>query len=291
MITYPNAKINLGLNVTERLPNGYHNIETIFYPIPLCDTLQVETEESMDTNRTNIFPEGCLIRTEEADDYTLHTGGTDIGCPAEKNLIIKVLRNLQEDFKIPYLHIALRKEIPSGAGLGGGSSDAAYMMKLLNDLFNLGLTCEEMEERVSTLGADCAFFIRNRPTLATGIGNVFTPINLSLNGWHALLLKPDIFVSTKEAYSHIRPHKPETPVTTIINHPVEAWKGALGNDFEDGIFAIHPEIADIKEKLYEAGATYAAMSGSGSSVFGIFRSPLHSAQELFPECFCRQFPM
>ena len=292
MITYPNAKINLGLNVTERRSDGYHNLETVFYPIPLCDALQVET----DTDKGGIFgptvfPEGCEVHTHEADCYTLHTSGIDIDCPAEKNLVIKTLRNLRQDFTLPYLHIYMYKRIPSGAGLGGGSSDAAFMMKLLNEQFSLDLTEEEMEARIAPSGADCAFFIRNRPTLATGIGNVFTPINLSLAGRYLVVVKPDVFVSTKEAYAQIKPHRQETPVEALITRPVETWRDTLVNDFEAGIFALHPEIAAIKERLYRLGADYAAMSGSGSAVFGLFRALPPSCGELFPECFCRQYTL
>lgn len=232
-----------------------------------------------------------MVRTEETKDYTLHTGGIDIGCPPEHNLIIKTLRNLQRDFPLPRLHIYIYKQIPSGAGLGGGSSDAASMMKLLNEHFALDLSTEEMEARISALGADCAFFIRNRPTLATGIGNIFTPVGLSLKGLHIVIVKPGVSVSTKEAYSRIRPHRPAIPVTDIIARPMDTWRGTLANDFEEGIFALHPEIASVKARLYEAGADYAAMSGSGSSVFGLFRTPPASAKELFPGCFCRLFAL
>ena len=185
------------------------------------------------------------------------------------------------------------KQIPSGAGLGGGSSDAAFMMKTLNAMFSLGLGDDELERRVAVLGADCAFFVRNLPVFATGIGNIFSPLELSLAGWHLVLVKPDIFVSTKEAYSGIRPHRPAVPVTDIVRRPVEEWRGLLDNDFEEGIFALHPAIAGIKEQLYARGAAYAAMSGSGSSVFGLFRQMQDEAelQALFPGCFCRQMTL
>lgn len=291
MICYPNAKINLGLNVTERRADGYHNLETVFYPIPVCDILKIETQEE---NRTepadHIFPEDCSVRTYRTTDYTLHTGGITIDCPPEKNLLIKALRALQRDFSLPHLHIYMYKQITSGAGLGGGSSDAAYMMTCLNRKFSLGLTDDELEHRVSTLGADCAFFIRNRPVFATGIGNILTPSNLSLSGWHLALAKPDIFVSTKEAYAQIRPRHPHISVTDILRHPVEEWKDILTNDFEEGIFAFHPEIADIKKRMYDCGAAYASMSGSGSSVFGLFRNEpdKEAMRKLFSGCFYYQ---
>lgn len=292
MITYPNAKINLGLNVTERRSDGYHNLETVFYPIPLCDVLRVETETDGSAPReADVFPDGCQVCTYEADDYTLHTGGIGIDCPPEKNLVIKALRSIRQDFALPRLHIYMYKRIPSGAGLGGGSSDAAFMMKLLNERFGLNLTAEEMEARIAPLGADCAFFVRNRPILATGIGNIFAPVSLSLAGWHLVLVKPEVFVSTKEAYAQIRPHRPETSVAELIARPVETWRDTLVNDFEEGIFALHPEIADVKKSLYDLGAVYAAMSGSGSSVFGLFRTPTPTLEGLFLGSFCDQYAL
>lgn len=269
MTIYPNAKINLGLNVTERRPDGYHNLETVFYPIPLCDKLDVTVSDGL--------PAGT--------DYRLRTEGIGIDCPPEKNLIIKVLRQLQADFDIPPLDIRMTKNIPSGAGLGGGSADAAAMMKLLNTMFRLGLSDEEMEARLSPLGADCAFFVKGTPTFATGIGNIFSPVSLSLQGWHLVLVKPDVFVSTKDAYSQICPHHPEQRITDIIREPVERWRDLLTNDFEEGIFRLHPRIGSIKDLLYRKGATYAAMSGSGSTVFGLFREEPPRLDDLPEDCF------
>ena len=287
MICHPNAKINLGLNVTERRPDGYH-LETVFYPIPLCDTLQFSTDAGTDSHRPEgIFPNGIPVQEHSTEDYTFRSGGIDIDCPPEQNLLIKGLRLIREHYALPHLYISLHKQIPSGAGLGGGSSDAAHTMKSLNQMFNLGLSDNELEERVTGLGADCPFFVRNRPVFATGIGNIFTPIGLSLSDWHLVLVKPDIFVSTKEAYARISPRRPETPITDIIRRPVEEWKDLLTNDFEEGVFALHPEIADIKARLYDQGAAYASMSGSGSSVFGLFRTVPEETdmRRLFPESF------
>lgn len=274
MICYPNAKINLGLNVTERRPDGYHNLETIFYPISIHDVLRVEEATEEVESIDNFFPKGSTVVTQKTEDYILRTGGIDIDCPAEKNLIIKVLRQLKSDYDIPCLHIDMLKQIPSGAGLGGGSSDAAFMMKTLNNMFRLGLSDEDMERRLSGLGADCAFFVRNQPVFATGIGNIFSPCNLSLKGWTLILVKPDIFVSTKEAYAGITPHYPDRCVTDITQNPVDEWKDTLTNDFEEGIFKLYPAISDFKSRLYHLGAFYASMSGSGSSVFGLFKTPL-----------------
>lgn len=263
MLCFPNAKINLGLNVVSKRPDGYHNIETIFYPIPVKDALE-------------IVP---AIR----DESFSQTGITIDGCP-DNNLVLRALRLLREIYPIPPLEIHLLKAIPFGAGLGGGSSDAAFMLKLLNDFCKLGLSFDELEQKAALLGADCPFFIRNTPVFATGTGNVFTPVTLSLEGYHLCLVKPDIAVSTPEAYAMVRPQMPSTSLTEIISQPVEAWKNQMVNDFETSVFNRYPEIARIKESLYEAGAVYASMSGSGSSVFGIFQEPTHLKRQ-YPDYF------
>ena len=266
MIVYPNAKINLGLNVVAKRPDGYHDIETAFYPIPLQDALEVA----------------------DAPTFRFRMAGTPLDCPAGDNLVIKVLQMVEQDFKLPELDIFLYKHIPSGAGLGGGSSDAAFMLMLLNERFGLGLTKEEMKARLATLGADCPFFVENRPVLATGIGDVMTPIDLSLAGWTLVLVKPDIAVSTAEAYDGVKPQKPATPIAEILKLPVEQWQGRLCNDFEESVFARHPEIAATRDLLLDLGATYAAMSGSGSAVFGLFKQPLEDIDKTFAGMFVRQ---
>lgn len=266
MIVYPNAKINLGLNVVAKRPDGYHDIETAFYPIPLQDALEVA----------------------DAPTFRFRMAGTPLDCPAGDNLVIKVLQMVEQDFKLPELDIFLYKHIPSGAGLGGGSSDAAFMLMLLNERFGLGLTKEEMKARLATLGADCPFFVENRPVLATGIGDVITPIDLSLAGWTLVLVKPDIAVSTAEAYAGVKPQKPATPIAEILKLPVEQWQGRLCNDFEESVFARHPEIAATRDLLLDLGATYAAMSGSGSAVFGLFKAPLEDIDKAFAGMFVRQ---
>lgn len=252
MITFPNAKINLGLNIVEKRPDGYHNLETVFYPVPIEDALEV-----------NVLNEG-------GRKFRLHQAGLEIEGEAENNLVVKAYKLLDEQFDLPPVEIHLFKHIPSGAGLGGGSSDAAYMLKLLNEKFSLKLTEETLEEYAARLGADCAFFIRNTPTYAEGIGNLFSPIRLSLKGYRILLVKPDLFVSTREAFSRIRPRRQETPLSEVIERPIEEWKELMINDFEESVFPQFPAIGELKEKLYRQGALYAAMSGSGSSVFGLF---------------------
>lgn len=283
MITFPNAKINLGLNVVERRPDGYHNLETVFYPIPLQDILEVTT-----------LDEAPEQEASTKTDVVLHTGGIAIAGGVEDNLVVKAYRLLKAEFDLPPVHIHIFKHIPSGAGLGGGSADATYMLRLLREKFSLPLTDDELEERAARLGADCAFFVRNTPAFATGIGNIFTPLpDFSLKGYRILLVKPDIFVSTRDAFALIRPHKPERSLTEIITLPVNQWRVAgMCNDFEDSVFAKYPAIREIKEQLYDMGADYAAMSGSGSSLFGLFKKDVvadgTSLREIFPNCFCWQ---
>jgi 4-diphosphocytidyl-2-C-methyl-D-erythritol kinase len=271
MITFPNAKINLGLNIVEKRPDGYHNLETIFYPINLQDALEVTRRENNDK------------------EYTLHISGSPLEGEPEDNLVVKAYKLLKKDYPglLP-VDIHMYKHIPAGAGLGGGSSDAACMIKLLNDKFSLGLSTERMEEYAVKLGADCAFFIRNKPVFATGIGNLFEPVELSLKGYHIILIKPDIFVSTRDAFAEIKPVRPAVSLKEIVKQPIETWKSSMKNDFEDSVFKKFPEIAAIKDELYDLGAVYAAMSGSGSSVYGIFKAPIENVEDKFCGCFCRQ---
>ena len=271
MITYPNAKINLGLNIVEKRPDGYHNLETIFYPINLQDALEVTELEN------------------EEGEYKLKVSGVPIEGDAENHLVVKAYRLLKKDFPdMSPINIHMFKHIPTGAGLGGGSADAAFMIKLLNEKFNLKLSIEKMEEYAAILGADCAFFIQNKPVFASGIGNIFENITLSLKGYYIVLVKPDIFVSTKDAFSHITPMHPNQSLKEIIRMPVETWRATMKNDFEESVFQKYPEIAAIKDKLYDMGAIYASMSGSGSSVFGIFQEQVEHIEEVFNGCFCRQ---
>lgn len=289
MITFPNAKINLGLNIIERRSDGYHNLETVFYPIPLQDALEIKIRDSKsDTPASDILPENCSSNNVITTDYTLRMAGTPIEGPTENNLVIKAYRLLQATHHLPPLNIYMYKHIPSGAGLGGGSADAAFALKLLNEKFQLGLSMDALEEKASMLGADCAFFIRNTPVFATGIGNIFTPVKCSLQGWYLVLVKPDEFVSTKEAYAHVQPCRPTRSITDIIHQPIETWREYLVNDFEKSIFPAHPEIAAVKDKLYDLGAVYASMSGSGSSVFGLFKEKVEHVEEIFNGHFCRQ---
>lgn len=256
MLTFPNAKINLGLNITEKRPDGYHNLETVFYPVPVEDALEIIPLP--DT------PRGTC---------TLHLAGQEIAGTLEDNLVARAYRMLDADFGLPAVDIHLLKHIPSGAGLGGGSSDAAFMLKMLNEQFGLGLTEDNLEAYATRLGADCAFFVRNRPTFAEGIGNIFSPLpSFSLSGYRLLLVKPDVFVSTRDAFARIKPRRADASPKEIVRLPVEKWRGRLVNDFEESVFPQFPLIGEIKDEMYCLGAVYASMSGSGSSVFGLFKN-------------------
>ncbi len=253
MLTFPNAKINLGLNITEKCPNGYHNLETVFYPVSIEDALEV-----------------CLPGGER-HGYSLRQYGLETGGDIESNLVVKAYRLLDADFGLPAVDVCLFKRIPAGAGLGGGSSDAASMLLLLNSECGLDLTTGQLEKYAARLGADCAFFIRNRPAYAEGVGEILSPVGLSLEGYGIMLVKPDISVSTREAFAQVRPCRPQHSLKEIIRLPPEEWKGYMANDFEPSIFSRFPAIGHIKQQLYHCGAVYASMSGSGSSVFGLFR--------------------
>lgn len=249
MKLHPNCKINIGLRVVRKREDGYHDLETIFYPVyGLHDELEVEI----------------------ADEFAFLQDGIEVDCLPTDNLIYKVYQRMQEHFpQIGNVRIRFKKNIPFGAGLGGGSSDAAHMAIALNELFQLGLTQEQLAEEVRPLGADCPFFIYNTPCYAEGIGDKLTPISLDLSGIRLVMIKPDCGVSTKEAYAGIKP-KGNSELFKVVQNGSELFKEAT-NDFEDTVFVAHPEIAEIKQRLLDAGAVYAAMSGSGSTVFGLFK--------------------
>ncbi|MBR5843283.1 MAG: 4-(cytidine 5'-diphospho)-2-C-methyl-D-erythritol kinase [Bacteroidaceae bacterium] len=267
MITFPNAKINIGLYVTSRRPDGYHNLETLFYPIELRDILEIVPAQGSESSLT--------------------VTGIAVDGDPEQNLVMRAYRLLQKEYNVPAVDIYLHKVIPFGAGLGGGSADAAYALVMLRDMFNLPLSDDELAQRASRLGADCPFFIYNRPLIATGIGDCFTSTNFSLKGLHIVLVKPSIAVSTAEAYAHVTPQNPQTPLADGLSQPTEQWRECVSNDFEKSVFPAHPRIAAIKQRLYDMGAVYASMSGSGSSVFGIFDKPCNDTDS-FADCFVWQ---
>lgn len=252
MVVFPNAKINLGLFVTEKRPDGFHNIETVFVPVKgFRDVLEVIDN-----------------KTDESDHFS--TSGINVENSTDDNLVIKALRLLRENHPIPPLKIHLHKNIPAGAGLGGGSADAAFMLKLLNEQYGLNLQQEELEENAARLGADCAFFIRNYPLVARGKGNVFSSIDLSLSDKWIMIVIPPVGLSTPEAYRNIKPKQPDKNIENILKEPVDTWHKNLFNDFEDNAFTKYPELRQIKSTLYNHGAIYASMSGSGSAIYGIF---------------------
>lgn len=270
MITFPNAKINLGLNIVGRRPDGYHNIETVFYPIPLCDALEIRRMDER-------FPSEV--------DCDLKVTGNAVDCDEQKNLVVKAYNLLAADFSLPRVHAHLVKRIPSQAGLGGGSSDGAYMIRLLDERFRLNIGIAEMERYAARLGADCPFFITAMPSYATGIGEILASVDGpkgNLGGYRLAVVKPDIAVSTAEAYSRITPAQPAKCCRDICRQPIATWRDELTNDFEKPIFAMHPMLADIKRRLYDLGAVYAQMSGSGSALFGIFKQEPHDITAAFP---------
>lgn len=273
MIKFPCAKINLGLNIVSKRSDGYHNLETVFYPIPLYDALEIK---HMDEE----FP--------SENDCDLKVTGNAIECDENNNLVVKAYNLIAEDYKLPRVHAHLYKRIPSQAGLGGGSSDAAHMIKLLDERFRLNIGNAEMERYAAKLGADCAFFIGCEPSYATGIGDQLMPADGpkgNLNGYYIFLVKPDIAVSTKEAYANIIPRTPEICCKEIVHQSIYTWKEQLVNDFELSVFTNHSELSNIKNKLYEKGAIFAQMSGSGSSIYGLFKEEPKELEGLFPDCF------
>nr|MBD5377155.1 4-(cytidine 5'-diphospho)-2-C-methyl-D-erythritol kinase [Bacteroides sp.] len=270
MISFPNAKINIGLDIVARRPDGYHNLVSVFYPLPWRDVLEIVPAKGTET--------------------TLSVSGNPCDCPPEKNLVMKAYRALDlAAGPLPPVDIYLRKIIPDGAGLGGGSADAAFTLRMLNDMFALSLSDTRLAIIASEIGADCTFFIHNRPMLATATGTTLTPVPLSLKGMRIVVVKPQVHVSTREAYAGVTPREPERNLAAdILNLTPDQWRGVIKNDFEESIFPAHSEIARIKERLYELGATYASMSGSGSAVYGIFKDDTLSVDTdaEFPGCAC-----
>lgn len=270
MIAYPCCKINLGLNIVNKRKDGYHNLETIFYPVPLHDVIEINKMHEDFPSMLN-----CDIKV---------TGTYLNNCDDKDNLVVKAYNLLAKRFYLPRIHVHLYKQIPSQAGLGGGSADAAYMIKMLNEHFHLKINNDEMQQLATKLGADCAFFINAKAAFATGIGNELTPIKTEINalkGCYLTLIKPDIAISTAEAYSNIKPQQPKKCCKDIISQPISTWKEELKNDFEEPLFTKYTELKDIKKRLYEEGALYVQMSGSGSTIFGIFDKKPKNVEQIF----------
>lgn len=252
MILFPNAKINIGLNIVSKRSDGYHNLETILYPLAIRDAIEI-----VDAERLSFSSSGLTIPGKSDD-----------------NLCIKAYHLIKQDYSIPPVHIHLHKHIPIGAGLGGGSADASFLIKLLNDKFSLGMGNLKMEDFASKLGSDCAFFIQNKPAFAMGRGDQLSLIDLDLSLYFIVLVMPNVQVSTSEAYQGVKPVEVQKTLTELIKTPVNDWLSVVKNDFESSVFLKYPVIRTIKESLYESGALYASMSGSGSSVFGIFKQEI-----------------
>lgn len=253
MICFPNAKINIGLNITGRRSDGFHNIETVLFPIELCDVLE-------------------FVKDNNNGSYKITCSGIKLKDPPENNLCIKAYNLLKKDFNLPAISIHLHKIIPVGSGLGGGSSDAAYMLKSLNKEFHLKLSKRKLHEYAEKLGSDIPFFINNKPAFAYETGNKIREIDLSLDGKYIFIVFPEIQISTGQAYSKAFIRKPKTSLEKLIKLPVHEWKSNIRNDFENTVFPKYPELKAIKEELYGMGALYASLSGSGSSLYGIFPS-------------------
>lgn len=254
MITRPNCKINLGLHVTGKRPDGYHNIETVFLPVhTLCDELEII----------------------QSDSFSFVQQGIPVDCPPEQNICVKAYNLLLENFPHKVQPVAMRlvKNVPFGAGLGGGSADAAFVLKMLNSMMNLCLSTADLRHYAARIGADCPFFIQNTPAYATGIGDQLQPVDVNLDGYHIVIEKPDDSVSTREAYAGLLLQNKQRPdLRQVMQMPVEQWRQILVNDFEQSIFPSHPAIAALKQNMYQRGAVYASMTGSGAAVFGIFEN-------------------
>lgn len=266
MIVFPNCKINLGLHIIRKREDGFHDLETIFYPLPVTDALEV-----ISSKQVHFESSGIAVPGEAAD-----------------NLCLRAYQLLLADYPtLPPVNIHLHKHIPIGAGLGGGSADAAFMLRLLNTRYQLNLDEARLIGYAAQLGSDCAFFIPNKPCFATGRGEIMTPVDLDLSGYSFLLVHPGIHVNTGWAFRQLAPQVPAQSLPSVIRKPVEDWKHLMSNDFEEPVFAQYPAIRDIKEKMYGNGAIYASMSGSGSAVFGIF--PKNKIADIFWDASYRVF--
>lgn len=254
MVIFPNCKVNLGLNILRKREDGFHDLETVFYPLPLRDILEI--------NRS---------KEKTGDTIQLSITGLDIDADGINNLCIKAYELLKKRFPdLPPVRLHLHKIIPAGGGLGGGSADASFTLLLLNKMFALGLSAKELMEMGLQLGSDCPFFILNKPCIAKGRGEILEEITLDLSAYKFIIVNPGIHVETGAMFKQIKPAIPSTSLKDLVKLPVEKWKDVMTNDFEEIVFTLHPEIANIKNELYKAGAVYASMSGSGSTVYGIF---------------------
>lgn len=253
MISFPNAKINIGLRITEKRPDGFHNLQSCFYPVGWSDVLEV-------------IPSNA---------FGFSSSGLAIPGAADTNLCVRAYNLLSTDFDLPPVQLHLHKIVPIGAGLGGGSADAAFALTLLNDRFNLGIDVASLENYARQLGSDCAFFVKNQPMYCTEKGDIFESIAIDLRGYYLLLVYPNLAISTAEAYAAIRPVRPQTSLRDHLQAPIDTWRTTVFNDFENSLFPRYPILGQVKQRLYESGAVYASMSGSGSTVYGIFNAAIN----------------
>lgn len=270
MKIYPCAKINLGLNVVARRPDGYHDLETVFYPVNISDEIEVSVIAEESSRHLSVAGGRCVVEIGTIDggvgEWFGVLGRTD------DNLVARAYKVLARDFDLPDMRFVLRKGIPIQAGLGGGSADCAFTLRAVNDIMGLGLSDDALREYAARLGADCAFFVNPQPAYAEGIGDRLTPIDMNLEGYSIAIVKPPVAVSTGQAFSGVGVAVPLHSCRDVVMQPIETWRAELHNDFEKTVFAVYPELSEIKERLYSLGAVYASMSGSGSAIYGIFRN-------------------
>ena len=250
MICFPNGKINLGLQVLSKRSDGFHNIESLIYPIPLKDVLEFVPAKS----------------------FQFDISGMAISGNKKDNLIWKAWELLKREFKLPPLHVHLHKAIPTGSGMGGGSADAAFFLRESNEFFKLGMNDNKMKSLAGLLGSDCPFFIENKPAFVSGKGEILQSATINLRGKYLLIIMPETHISSQKAYSLVQPEKPDVSLSEIISKPISQWKNLLKNDFEKPIFSLYPELGNLKKSLYENGAVYASMTGSGSAIYGLFEN-------------------
>lgn len=268
MVSFPPCKINLGLNITGKRADGYHDIVTCFYPVPWSDVLEII----------------------HAKDFTFSSSGLPVPGPTAENLCVRAYEALKKDYPLKPVAMHLMKNIPTGAGLGGGSSDGAYALRMLNEMFDLSIADEKLKAYASGLGSDCAFFLANKPMIGTGRGDVLSAVAVSLKGRYLVIVKPEVQISTAEAYAGVMPRRPALELRQVLeNSPVSEWRKFVNNDFESVIFRKFPVIEALYQKLYAFGATYASMSGSGSSVYGIFEQEVDLKKEFESETYWSGF--
>lgn len=268
MIVRPNAKINIGLNIVEKRSDGFHNLESLMVPFGLTDELKL-TEN----------------KRHGAKKFELVIDGLPVDGALDTNLVSRAYHLVNADYSLPPVRVVLKKQIPLGAGLGGGSADGAFTITALNKMFDLKLSVDMMQRYAAMLGSDCAFFVQNKPAFATSRGEILKPVDINLKGYSIVIVKPDVHVNTAQAYKLLTPHRPEIPITDLLDKKPEEWRGKMVNDFEEPIFKMHPILDTIKKAMYNAGAAYSSMSGSGSAIYGLFVGKPDSSSLKFENCF------